>query len=72
MRSISSSGPSHRTNALGAETCAARYTQHIEAVAGLFSDLSDADQRELLRLLNLLGADLERRGIVDEYPGSEI
>jgi DNA-binding MarR family transcriptional regulator len=52
----------------GAETCAATYTQHTEAVSELFSDLSQADQRELLRLLNLLGAGLERRGVIDEYP----
>jgi DNA-binding MarR family transcriptional regulator len=52
----------------GAETCAAMYTQHAEAVSELFSDLSQADQRELLRLLNLLGAGLERRGVIDEYP----
>jgi DNA-binding MarR family transcriptional regulator len=56
----------------GVETCAAMYTQHIKVVAGLFSDLSDADQRELLRLLDLLGAGLERRGVVDEYPRSEL
>jgi DNA-binding MarR family transcriptional regulator len=54
----------------GVETCAAMYTQHAEAVSELFSDLSQADQRELLRLLNLLGAGLERRGIIDEYPGN--
>ncbi len=52
----------------GAETCVATYTQHAEAVSELFSDLSQADQRELLRLLNLLGAGLERRGVIDEYP----
>jgi hypothetical protein len=47
------------------------YTQHAEAVSELFSDLSQADQRELLRLLNLLGAGLERRGVIDEYPRDE-
>jgi DNA-binding MarR family transcriptional regulator len=52
----------------GVETCAVMYTQHLEGVAGLFSDLSDADQRELLRLLNMLGAGLERRGVIGEYP----
>jgi DNA-binding MarR family transcriptional regulator len=52
----------------GTETCVATYTQHAEAVSELFSDLSQADQRELLRLLNLLGAGLERRGVIDEYP----
>ncbi len=54
------------------ETCAAMYTQHAKAVSELFSDLSQADQRELLRLLNLLGAGLERRGIIDEYPGNGV
>jgi DNA-binding MarR family transcriptional regulator len=52
----------------GAETCAAMYTKHAEAVSELFSDLSEVDQRDLLRLLNLLGAGLERRGIINEYP----
>ena len=33
----------------GVETCDVMYTEHIEAVGELFSDLSDADQRELLR-----------------------
>ncbi len=54
------------------ETCAAMYTQHAKAVSEMFSDLSQADQRELLRLLNLLGAGLERRGIIDEYPGNGV
>jgi DNA-binding MarR family transcriptional regulator len=30
----------------GAETCVATYTQHAEAVSELFSDLSQADQKE--------------------------
>jgi DNA-binding MarR family transcriptional regulator len=55
----------------GVETCATMYTQHAEAVSELFSDLSEADQKELLRLLNLLGAGLEHRGIIDEYPRNE-
>lgn len=55
----------------GVETCAAMYRQHTEAVAELFADLSEADQRDLLRLLNLLYAGLRRRGIIDEYPGDE-
>src|ERR687892_76526 len=38
----------------GVETYAIMYTRHAEAVSELFSDLSQADQRELLRLLNLL------------------
>ena len=56
----------------GVETCGAMYTQHSEAVAELFSDLSTKDQRELLRLLNLLGSGLERRGVIDEYPRNEV
>ena len=56
----------------GAETCAAMYSQHISAVAGLFGDLSQSDQRKLLRLLNILGTGLERRGVIDEYPRIEI
>jgi DNA-binding MarR family transcriptional regulator len=52
----------------GAKACAAMSTQHAEAVSELFSDLSQADQKELLPLLNLLGAGLERREIIDEYP----
>jgi DNA-binding MarR family transcriptional regulator len=56
----------------GVETYTIMYTQHAEAVSELFSDLSQADQRELLRLLNLLGAGLERRGIIDEYPVNEV
>ena len=56
----------------GVETGAAMYNQHAEAVAELFSDLSTADHKELLRLLNLLGAGLERRGVITEYPANEI
>lgn len=55
----------------GVETCRVMYAQHIEAVAEIFTDLSEADQRELFRILNLLGAGLERRGVVDEYPRIE-
>jgi DNA-binding MarR family transcriptional regulator len=54
----------------GVETCATMYTQHVKTVSGLFSDLSSRDQRELLRILNLLGAGLERRGVIEEYPRS--
>ena len=56
----------------GVETCATMYTQHAAAVSELFSDLSEDDQRELLRLLNMLGAGLERRGIIDGYPGNGV
>ena len=56
----------------GVETCGVMYTQHLEGVAGLFSDLPEADQRELLRLLNMLGAELERRGVIGEYPRIEV
>lgn len=55
----------------GVESCDTMYTQHAAAVSELFSDLSTADQRQLLRLLNLLGAGLERRGIIDEYPRND-
>jgi DNA-binding MarR family transcriptional regulator len=56
----------------GVETCGVMYTQHLEGVSELFSDLHDADQRELLRLLNMLGAGLERRGVIGEYPRIEV
>jgi DNA-binding MarR family transcriptional regulator len=56
----------------GFETCRVMYTQHIEGVAELFSDLSNADQRELLRLLNLLVAGLERRGVIGENSKREV
>ncbi len=56
----------------GVETCAAMYAQHSEAVSELFSDLSETDQREFLRILNLLGEGLERRGIIDEYPRNDV
>ena len=56
----------------GAETYATMYDQHSSAVSELFINVSTADQRELLRLLNLLGTELERRGIVEEYPRNDI
>jgi DNA-binding MarR family transcriptional regulator len=56
---------------LGVETGAALYAEHAEAVSELFSDLSKADQKELFRLLNLLGGGLERRGVIAEYPRNE-
>ena len=52
----------------GVETCEIMYNKHSETVSELFSELSIGDQGELLRILNLLGSGLERRGIVDEYP----
>ena len=55
----------------GVETGPAMYDEHTEAVAELFSELSTADQGELLRLLNLLGGGLERRGVIAEYPRIE-
>jgi DNA-binding MarR family transcriptional regulator len=55
----------------GAATGAAMYRQHAAAVADLFSDLSEGDQQEFLRLLQLLYAGLRRRGVIDEYPGNE-
>ena len=55
----------------GIEACDALYTQHASAVSELFSNMSTTDQRELLRLVSLLGTELERRGIVNGYPGNE-
>ncbi len=56
---------------IGVETCNTMYNQHADAVSELFSDLSDFDKGELLRLLNLLGSGLERRGFIDEFPRNE-
>jgi DNA-binding MarR family transcriptional regulator len=56
----------------GVETGTTMYNQHAEAVAELFSDLSTADQRELLRLLILLGGGLQRRGVITEYPRNAV
>lgn len=55
----------------GIETCDTMNGQHTAAVSELFSVLSTADQRELLRILSLLGTELERRGFIDEYPRHE-
>ena len=55
----------------GVETCTIMYNRHASAVSELFSKLSTVDQKELLRLLNLLGTELERRGIIDEYPRND-
>jgi DNA-binding MarR family transcriptional regulator len=55
----------------GVAICAAMYRKHAEAVADLFSDLSESDQSDFLRLLQLLYAGLRRRGVIDEYPGNE-
>ncbi len=40
----------------------AMYDEHREAVAGLFAGLSEEDQRELIRLLDLLRDALRREG----------
>jgi DNA-binding MarR family transcriptional regulator len=45
----------------GRRTVDAMYGEHREAVAELFGDLSTEDQRELLRLLGLLGEALRSR-----------
>lgn len=55
----------------GMETCSTMYTKHAFAVSELFSNFSTHDQGELLRLLNLMGTELERRGIIDEYPRND-
>lgn len=52
----------------GVETCDTIFTQHTSAVSELFSSLTIDDQKELLRLLNLLGGELERRGMIEEFP----
>jgi hypothetical protein len=39
------------------------YDEHREAVAALFAELSEEDQRELIRLLGLLRGALRREGV---------
>jgi DNA-binding MarR family transcriptional regulator len=56
----------------GVETFDAMYTQHASAVSELFSNVSTDDQGELLRLSNMLGAELESRGIVNDYPSNDL
>ncbi|MFQ5794697.1 MAG: MarR family winged helix-turn-helix transcriptional regulator [Candidatus Bipolaricaulia bacterium] len=48
----------------GTEACTHIYTHYVTAVAELFDDLSEADQRELIRLLDLLLVALQHRGII--------
>ena len=46
----------------GAAACEGMYPGHAEATAEVFDDLSQDDQRELLRLLETLRGALRRRG----------
>jgi DNA-binding MarR family transcriptional regulator len=52
----------------GRQVGAALWRRHIRRTATLFHDLDEADQRELLRLVNLVRAALARRGF-GEHPG---
>lgn len=47
----------------GAQTCEDIYEEHQEAVSELFVDLSEDEQRELIRLLSTLRDVLRREGI---------
>lgn len=47
----------------GEKTMDSLYDEHRSAVADLFTSLSEDDQHELLRLLELLRAELRQRGI---------
>jgi DNA-binding MarR family transcriptional regulator len=47
----------------GERTTGAMYDEHRQAVAELFADLSEEDQRELIRLVGLLRDALRRAGI---------
>jgi MarR family 2-MHQ and catechol resistance regulon transcriptional repressor len=47
----------------GAETCGGMYDEHRAAVSELFLDLSEDEQRELMRLLGSLREALRREGI---------
>ncbi len=47
----------------GERTTDAMYDEHREAVAELFAELSEEDQRELIRLLGLLRGALRREGV---------
>ncbi len=47
----------------GAETCGGMYDEHRAAVSELFLDLSEDEQRELVRLLGSLREALRREGI---------
>lgn len=47
----------------GAETCGGMYDEHQVAVSELFTELSENEQRELLRLLSSLRNTLQRKGI---------
>ena len=46
----------------GARACGERYEEHPAAVAEVFDDLSEEEQRELLRLLGAVRGALRRKG----------
>jgi DNA-binding MarR family transcriptional regulator len=47
----------------GAKACRGMYDEHREAASELFADLSEEEQRELIRLLGSLREALRREGI---------
>jgi DNA-binding MarR family transcriptional regulator len=51
----------------GAEGCATIYEEYAGAVSMLFSELSEGDQRELLRLVTALRSALRHKGITGEH-----
>ena len=53
----------------GEKTVSQEFAQHVAAGAELFEALSEDEQRELLRLMDLLYEDLRRRGIVEGTVG---
>ena len=50
----------------GAEGCHEMYTEYAGAVSELFAELSEGDQRELLRIVQVLRSALQREGIGGE------
>ena len=52
----------------GRHACAHTYTGHMEKAAELFAELSEPDQRELLRIMSELRAALHSRGIEGHAP----
>jgi DNA-binding MarR family transcriptional regulator len=55
----------------GARTCATFWEQNLGAMSELFEELSERDQKELLRLLERLMGGLRERGFLDELPAEE-
>lgn len=52
----------------GAEGSARMYQEYADAVSMLFAELSEADNRELLRLVTALRSALRNKGIIGERP----